>query len=235
MKTTVSIAGASGYTGAELLTLLLRHPNVEVAHVYAHTSAGKKIAAERPALAKVTELSYEPLDAAGNDDSEVVFVSLPHGESQKIIPQFIGKKRIIDLGGDFRLRSADAYSRYYRSEHTAQELIGHAVYGMPELNGVEIKSSSFVANPGCYPTSAILALAPLAAAQLLPPRVGIVSLSGVSGAGKTPSPATHFPEANESVSAYKVGTHQHTPEIEQALSVLAGSDITRRLYRICFP
>ena len=129
MKTTVSIAGASGYTGAELLVMLLRHPLVELRHVYARTAAGKNIADERPALTKLTDLAYEPFDTVAQDDSDVLFIALPHGESQKIVPQFAGKKKIIDLGGDFRLRDSGLFREYYHADHTAPELLANAVYG----------------------------------------------------------------------------------------------------------
>jgi len=226
VKKTVSIVGASGYTGVELVRMLLRHPLVELKHVYAFSSAGKTVAEVYPAFTKTTDLAFESIDNLAGDTSDFLFFALPHNESQKIIPKFFGKKKILDLGGDFRLKDAGEYERYYNAAHTAQELLPQAVYGMPELNAGTIGTAEFVANPGCYPTAAILALAPLAKNHILPDNVSIVSLSGVSGAGRTPSQKTHFAEANESVSAYKVGVHQHTPEIEQALGILAGKKIT---------
>jgi N-acetyl-gamma-glutamyl-phosphate reductase len=225
VKITASIIGASGYTGVELIKLLLRHPSVEVKNVYAHSSAGKRVAEMYPVFAKTTDLTFQPMDDLAKDTNDLLFVALPHNESQKVIPPLMSKKKIIDLGGDFRLKDPSVYSLYYHAEHTAPDALSEVVYGLPEVNSERIRKASFVANPGCYPTSAILALAPLAAKKLLPLQVSVISLSGVSGAGRTPSVKTHFAEANESVSAYKVGSHQHTPEIEQTLSELADTKV----------
>lgn len=220
-----SVAGASGYSGAELLRLLSRHPAVRLNKVYANTQAGMRVDALIPSLARVVDLSFLPVEALAEDDSDVLLLALPHAEAMKRLPTLTGTRRIIDLSGDFRLRDTDRYREYYGLAHTAADLLPHAVYGLPETNAPRIASARIVANPGCYATCAALALAPLASHGLLPRSVSVIAYSGVSGAGRSPSATTHFAEANESVRAYKVGTHQHTPEIEQTLSDIAGRPV----------
>jgi N-acetyl-gamma-glutamyl-phosphate reductase len=223
-----AIIGASGYSGAELLRVLSSHPGVRVRKVTAASSAGQRVDALYPALAGQCDLSYDELIPAGLEGIDVAFVALPSGEAMKVVPllrEKVGK--IIDLGGDFRLRSTALYEKYYRRPHTAGELLESAVYGLPEINRGLTAAATLVANPGCYPTGAILALLPALKHGIIHPG-GIVinSLSGVSGAGRSSSVDMSFAEINENVRAYKIGTHQHIPEIESALSGVSGSPVS---------
>jgi N-acetyl-gamma-glutamyl-phosphate reductase len=224
---TASIIGASGYSGAELLRILLRHRHISVGPLFANTSAGKRVDEVYPVFAGRVDSTYQPYSIEAACTSDVVFIALPSGEAMSLVPDLLERgKKVIDLGGDFRLRDVGVYREYYKREHASPQLLGTAVYGLPEWNRSRIQSASFVANPGCYPTSAILPLAPLLKEGLIKPR-GIVvnSLSGVSGAGRNASVDLSFSEVNESVKAYKVGVHQHIPEIRQALADLGGSDV----------
>ena len=229
---TVSIVGASGYSGAELYSLLSRHSSIRVGKLFANTSAGKRLHEVFPRFSPKFAQSKSPLleqyspDAACS--SEIVFMALPSGEAMRIIPELLRRgKRIIDLGGDFRLKSASLYERYYRHAHSALEYLDQAVYGLPEWNRAAIRNAKLVANPGCYPTSAILPLLPLLKEKIIrDDGIAISSLSGVSGAGRSASADLSFVEVNESVKAYKVGMHQHTPEIKSVLSELTGRAIT---------
>lgn len=223
-----SIVGASGYSGAELLRILSRHPNVKMQKLFANTSAGKRVDEILPAFRTSISGNFEPYSAESACSSDVVFIALPSGEAMNIVPELLErKKRIIDLGGDFRLRDAGLYRQFYKRDHTAAEVLSRAVYGLPEWNRSEIKSASLVSNPGCYPTSAILPLAPLIVQGLIKPQ-GIVvnSLSGVSGAGRSSISQLSFVEVNESVKAYKVGIHQHIPEIRETLKALSFKDVS---------
>ena len=224
----VSIIGASGYSGAELLKILLSHRTVKMRRVFAHSNAGKRVDEIYGIFKGRTDLAFEQFSEDKIADSDIVFVALPSGEAMNIVPSLIkAGKRVIDLGGDFRLQNVTAYQQYYKREHTAQEILASATYGLPEWNGASIKKANLVANPGCYATSAILPLIPLLKEDLAEERgVMISSLSGVSGAGKSASLEYSFSEVNESVRAYKVGVHQHTPEIESAISNATGKDVS---------
>ncbi len=225
---TAAIVGASGYSGAELLRILLRHPRVIVGRLYANTSAGKRVSDLYPAFRSVTDAAYEsysPETAAAHD---VVFIALPSGEAMHIVPELLRRGiRVIDLGGDFRLQDPALYQKFYKHEHTAVATLPQAVYGFPEWHADRIRTAQLLSNPGCYPTSAILPLAPLLKEGLVEP-TGIVvnSMSGVSGAGRSSSVELSFNEVNENVKAYKVGVHQHIPEIQSALSDLSGQVVT---------
>lgn len=225
---TTAIIGASGYSGAELLRLLLSHGEVSVKRVIANTSAGKRVDEVYPSFFGITDLVYEPLDPDSMTGIDIVFIALPSGEAMNIVPELMGKvDRIIDLGGDFRLPSSSLYEQFYRHTHRSPQLLEEAVYGLPELNKSQIANASLVANPGCYPTSAILALLPALHNDIISPN-GIVinSLSGVSGAGRSASLELSFVEVNENLRAYKVGTHQHIPEIESVLGAAVGRSVT---------
>jgi N-acetyl-gamma-glutamyl-phosphate reductase len=217
----VAILGATGYTALELMKILLRHPEAEISVVTSRQESNPHVAAVHPQLTGRLNLYLEdigPIPLAAKADC--VFSCLPHCASATIVPHLLeAKMRVIDFSADYRLNSAESYAQWYDQKHPDPDRLGKVVYGLPELFGDDIPEAPLVANPGCYPTSAILALAPLLKERLIEPRDIIVdSKSGVSGAGRTPKMTTHFPECNESISAYNIGRHRHTPEIEQILS-----------------
>jgi N-acetyl-gamma-glutamyl-phosphate reductase len=224
---TTAIIGASGYSGAELIRLLSGRDDVHVEKMIAHSSAGKPVSELYPAFNGRVKLSFEPFDPAIGQQVDVAFVALPSGEAMKVVSQLHGTQaRIIDLSGDFRLPSITKYEQYYKHTHTAPELLNDAVYGLPELNESSISIAKLVANPGCYPTSAILPLIPALKNRLVfPDRLIINSLSGISGAGRSSSVEMSFSELNENVRAYKIGVHQHIPEIENVLSGVAEDEV----------
>lgn len=231
MSTTrVAILGATGYTGAELVRLLLAHPRASIAAVCTREQrAGVALADVLPSLAGVTDLVLEAFDPARVAAvAEYAFCALPHGASAPAVKELLAAGvRVLDLSADFRLHDADEYGAWYGA-HPCPELLADAVYGLPELHRDELRDAKLVAVPGCYPTSATLALAPLLASALVD-TAGLVvdSKSGVSGAGRTPTPSTHLPETAEGLRPYKVaGTHRHTPEIEQELSRVARTRVT---------
>ncbi len=224
----VAILGATGYTGTELFRLLHDHPGAEVVFVSSETYAGNKLSDIHPQFREQEDLILSRM-AAEEIPTEVdlVFCALPHGESSGAVSALLEKGfRVIDLSADFRLKEAGLYREWYELEHPEPALLGEAVYGLPELNRGAVSTARLIANPGCYPTSIILALAPLAKGQLVKPGSLIIDAkSGVSGAGRTPKQPFHFPDCTENFKAYRVACHQHTPEIEQELSMLAGSEV----------
>ncbi len=214
------VIGASGYLGAELLRLLAGHPSIDVATMQADSSAGEAIASLYPGLAAAYgALQLGAIDPQGVEGCDVVFVAVPSGRSQALVPQLLGRVGlVVDLGADFRLRDAHAYPRWYGFEHVAPELLAEAAYGLPELFRDELVSARLIAAPGCYVTAAALALAPLVAAGVAEAGPLVVdAASGTSGAGRAPTPETHHAAVNESFSAYKVLDHRHTPEMEQVI------------------
>lgn len=216
----VAVVGASGYTGAELLRLCAAHPDFEVVVAGADTQAGQAVASLYPSLAAAyPTLTFDTVEAADLVGLDVVFLALPHGESQLLAPELVDRVGLlVDLSADFRLTDAADYPRWYGHEHKAPELLGRFVYGVPELFGEHLPGASLVAAPGCYPTAAALALAPLVRAGLVQSTDIVVdAASGVSGAGRKLAPGTHFNAADEDFSAYGLLTHRHTPEIEQAI------------------
>ncbi len=224
---TIAILGASGYSGAELLRLLVRRADVAVTRVFAASSAGQRVDALYPAFAGTVDLTFEAFGERPLEGVDVAFLALPSGEAMNIVPGLLRQvPRVIDLGGDFRLLSPDLYARYYKHPHSAPELLGSAVYGLPEVNAAAIAASALVANPGCYPTSALLGVIPALKHPVIS-RDGIVinALSGVSGAGRSASQDLSFSEVNENIRAYKVGNHQHIPEIETVLASVAGGAV----------
>jgi N-acetyl-gamma-glutamyl-phosphate reductase len=224
----VAILGASGYSALELMRLLLRHPHVEITALTTRQSDAKHVDEVHPSLAGRLDLRLENLSPAQiAERADCVFCCLPHGASAAAVAELLPHgKKVIDLSADYRLNDPAEYQKWYGLRHADPQRLGQAVYGLPELYRERIKSATLVANPGCYPTSAILALTPLLKAGTIS-TTGIIvdSKSGVSGAGREPKPHLHFPECNESVSAYGVGTHRHMPEIDQVLSDAAGQEV----------
>jgi N-acetyl-gamma-glutamyl-phosphate reductase len=214
------IIGASGYTGAELLRLLAGHPEIEVATVTAHSNAGQVVGEHTPSLAAAYPgLRYEAASPEALHGLDLVFCALPHGESQRIVPELRGRVGlIVDLAADFRLKDAALYPTWYGEPHQAPELLGEAVFGLPELFRDELGGATLVAAAGCYPTSAGLALAPLLRAGLIESSGIIVdAASGVSGAGRAAKENLHFGTVDEDFTAYGLLTHRHTPEMQQIL------------------
>jgi N-acetyl-gamma-glutamyl-phosphate reductase len=212
----IGIINVTGYTGVELARLLHQHPRVELASVTGRSAAGQSLAKVFPHLAGI-DLTIK----AELGDVELVFSAMPHKESaREVIPLLAKGVRVVDISADFRLKDASQYDQWYGFSHPAPQLLEKAAYGLPELHRAEIPSAQLVANPGCYPTGAILALAPVVKAKLINDDIVIDSKSGVSGAGRTLSLAAHYPEANEDAAAYALEGHRHLPEITQELNLL---------------
>ena len=233
MKTKkVAIVGASGYSGEELVKLLLHHPHAELVAVTSRANAGQTLAAIFPKFAshpKSNTLRFtDPNAELLAKQADIVFLALPHGVAAEFaVPLLAAGYTVIDLSADFRLRSADIYKEFYAHDHPAPELLAKAVYGLPEFYRDEIKKTALVASPGCYPTSILLPTLPLLKAGLIKPD-GIIadSMSGVSGAGRKAEVDYLFCECNESVRAYGVPKHRHLSEIEEQLSLAAGAKVT---------
>ncbi len=215
-KTKVGIINVSGYAGIELARLLYQHPQVELTSVTGRSAAGQKLGTVFPHLAGV-DLTIE----AKLGEVDLAFSAMPHQESAKeIIPLLDRGIKVVDISADFRLKDAVEYLSWYGFTHPAPQLLEQAVYGLTELYRSQVASAQLVANPGCYPTGAILALAPVVKAGLIEPDIVIDSKSGVSGAGRTPSQQTHYSEVNEDATAYALDGHRHLPEIIQELKRL---------------
>ena len=222
------IIGATGYAGLELIRLLYNHPKVELKYLSSHTYHGKKLSEINPGFYGLLDNKLVNMDAeqmAGNCD--IIFFALPHGlASKQISENILLKSKVIDLGADFRLKDQLTYEQWYKVSHGSPKYIQEAVYGLCELNREAIKHARIVANPGCYTTCSISSLAPLIDSNIIDSDSIIIDAkSGISGAGRTLSLSTHFTESNETFKAYSVGSHRHTPEIEQELSRIAGRKI----------
>ncbi|HEY2837500.1 MAG TPA: N-acetyl-gamma-glutamyl-phosphate reductase [Pirellulales bacterium] len=226
--TRVAILGATGYSALELIKILLRHPAAEITTITSRQEGNPHVAMVHPSLHKRLDLVLEDLPpTVVASRAECVFSCLPHGVTSSLVPPLLaGGARVIDFSADYRLKDPAVFAEWYGEKHGDPERLAQAVYGLPELFRKEVREARLIANPGCYPTSAILALAPLLKAGVIETDdILIDSKSGVSGAGRTPKLTTHFPECNESLSAYNVGRHRHTPEIEQVLSTASGQPI----------
>ena len=224
----VGIVGATGYTGFELIKILLRHPAVKITSLTAKIEKSANIDDIFPCLKgqinlKCTNFAAEEVMSK----TDLVFLALPHKVSLNIVPQFLkAGKKIIDLSADFRLQDEKIYEKWYGIKHTGKKFLKKAVYGLPELYRDKIKGASLIANPGCYPTSVILGIAPLIKNDLVVlDKIIVDAKSGVSGAGRNPFLDFHFPECNESVKAYKIFSHRHIPEMEQEISKLAKKEV----------
>ncbi|TVP98812.1 MAG: N-acetyl-gamma-glutamyl-phosphate reductase [Balneolaceae bacterium] len=223
-KYRVGIVGATGYTGSELVRLLAHHPDVTIEFVTSESQQGKNITDVHPHLLDAVDIRITSVKDILADEVDLVFLALPHGVSMNFVKEHGTDKFItIDLSGDFRFSSRGIYEEWYGTQHIAPSYMEEAVYGLPELFRDKIRSARLVANPGCYPTSAILALAPLIKHGFINPTSIIVdSKSGVTGAGAKPKPGLHFPNVFGNFSAYSLLRHRHTPEIESMLQNYTG-------------
>jgi N-acetyl-gamma-glutamyl-phosphate reductase len=215
------IVGAAGYAGAELTRLVLGHPAFDLVAVTSDRDAGTLVREVYPAMGS-TDLAYTGHASIHSAGAEVAFLAVPHTAAMAFAPALLDAGAVvIDASADFRLRDPDLYTAWYETPHRAVDLLGEAVYGLPELWREALSGASLVACPGCYPTASLLAAAPaVRAGVVISSRVIVDAISGVSGAGRTPSASTHFVSASESVAAYKVTAHRHTPEIAQGLGDL---------------
>ena len=221
-KTKVGIINVTGYAGIELARLLYRHPGVQIVSVTGRSAADQKLAAAFPHLAEI-DLTI----TAELSEVELAFSAMPHKESAEVLIPLVNRGvKVVDISADFRLNDAADYPRWYGFNHPAPELLGEAVFGLPELYRPKIAAARLVANPGCYPTGAILALAPAIKAGIVKPDIIIDSKSGISGAGRTLSLQTHHSEASEDVTAYSLDGHRHLPEITQEIRKLAGQSVS---------
>jgi N-acetyl-gamma-glutamyl-phosphate reductase len=221
----VAVVGASGYAARELLQILLKHPHARVTVATSRQDEAPRLDALHPSLSRRTDLVCELFDADRvAERASFAFLALPHTASMEAVPALRERGvRVIDLSADYRLSDPQVYADWYGHAHTDPEGLKAAVYGLPELFRDKIPAANLIANPGCYTSASILALAPLVAEDLIErSEIIIDAKSGVSGAGRTPKLSYHYPECNESVSAYSVGRHRHTPEIDQVLTTAAG-------------
>lgn len=226
--TRIAILGATGYTALELMKILVHHPGAEIVAVTSRQEGNPHVAMVHPSLIGRIDLQMQDLSPAEvAARTECVFSCLPHGVSASRIPALLDAGcRVVDFSADYRLGDGDVFAQWYGQRHPDPGRLGKVPYGLPELFRDQIRGAQLVANPGCYPTTAILALAPLLKSGLIQPKGIIIdSKSGVSGAGRTPKLTTHYPECNESVAAYNIGRHRHTPEIERILGIAAGGEV----------
>ena len=225
-KRTVGVVGATGYAGAEICRLILGHPQAQLAAVSSVSFQGMALSQVYPAYYQICDMVCGEQEQVV-EKSDVVFAALPHGLSQDLAAECMEKGKVfIDMGADFRLENEEAYQEWYGGSYTDKSLHAQAVYGLPELFRENMKGKRLIANPGCYTTAVPLALAPALKAGLIEAQ-GIIAdcKSGVTGAGRKPTQSNHYPELNESFTAYKVAAHRHTPEIEQTVAKLTGQDV----------
>ncbi len=222
------VIGSTGYAGQELMRILIQHPNVEIKSVTSLSYIGKRYDEVYENYRNLTELICEESDMEKlAEECDVVFMALPHGVAAKTVTKdILSKTKVIDFGADFRLKDADIYEKWYKVAHTGRELLKDAVYGLCEINREKIKKAALIANPGCYTTCSILSLYPLVAEGIIDDKSIIIDAkSGVTGAGRGMALGSMYCEANESIKAYKLASHRHTPEIEEQLSYAAGHDV----------
>ncbi|MEL6786513.1 MAG: N-acetyl-gamma-glutamyl-phosphate reductase [Cyanobacteria bacterium J06607_15] len=228
-KKSIGIIGASGYGGVQLVRLLLEHPQVEIAYLGGDSSAGKQYGSIYPHLSHYSELKVEKIDLdAIAERCDAVFLGLPNGLACDIAPVLIAKGcKVLDLSADYRFDNLDTYTDWYKKERTDQDTAKSAVYGLPELHREQIEQSQLIGCPGCYPTASLLALAPLLKQGLIDPSTAIIDAkSGTSGGGRQGKINMLLAEADNSLGAYGVASHRHTPEIEQICSSLARQEVT---------
>jgi len=222
----IGVVGGSGYTGGELLRLLLAHPLVKLTTVTSRSLAGTPLGTTFPNLRGVTDLTFAPVDVDLLSKCDLVFFATPNGVAMGLVPQLLqAGVKVVDLAADFRLRSADVWQQWYGIEHACPELLEQAVYGLPELNRQAIAAAQLVAAPGCYPTATTLGLLPVLESDITVNGSVIADTkSGVSGAGRNASVDLLFAEVTESLHAYNVFAHRHHPEISQTLSQISGGE-----------
>ncbi|MEX0813979.1 MAG: N-acetyl-gamma-glutamyl-phosphate reductase [Chitinophagales bacterium] len=226
-KLKVAIVGASGFTGSELARLLLFHPLVEIVAITSESHSGKRFSDLHPQFCELLDMNLVPADQMPESKPDAVFLALPHGVSMHYIEKWKAHNfRIIDLSGDYRLSDKSVYENWYKKEHTFPEAFENAVYGLPELHKEKVKNAKLVANPGCYPTASILALAPLfSKGWVKADSVIIDAKSGTTGAGIKASPTTLFSNVNDNFKAYGIKSHRHTVEIQEQLGGLVNANI----------
>ncbi|MFQ5731138.1 MAG: N-acetyl-gamma-glutamyl-phosphate reductase [Planctomycetaceae bacterium] len=225
----VAILGATGYTALELIRILLRHPEVRITALTSRQEGSPSVHAVHPSLHGRLDLSCENLTPRQTAErADFMFCALPHVASMEAVPDLLaGGCRVVDLSADYRLSDPAVYEEWYGHVHTDPTRLGSTVYGLPELFGEKIPAADLVANPGCHTSTAILGLAPLLCGGYIEPTgICIDSKTGLSGAGRNPKLTVHFPECNESVTAYNIGRHRHTPEIDQVLSETSGKNVS---------
>lgn len=223
-----SIIGATGYTGVELVRILSSHPKVKLQILTSKSYVGQKFNEVYPSILNNCSLTLQEQDLSKVvKESQVIFVALPHGHSASVVEAAVEQgKKVIDLGADFRLKKPSLYERWYQNEHQAPGLLKKAVYGLSEINRKHINKAKIIANPGCFPTGAVLALAPVLESILIDLETIIIdSKTGVSGGGRKLVLTNHYGEVNENVNPYKVASHRHTAEIEQEMGELAGKQL----------
>lgn len=228
-KIRAAIVGSTGYGGVELIRFLSGHPQVEITSVISSSNSGERFSDGYPHLSEIVTDRLDAIDIPLiADKADVVFTATPHGVSAKLVPQLLeAGLKVIDLSGDFRLKSGETYEAWYKHEAPSAALLNEAIYGLSEVFGQEVQGVRFVSNPGCYPTATLLGLIPALSAGWIDPKSIIIDAkSGVSGAGRGTSLMVHYAEINENFKAYKINKHQHTPEIEQVLGYVAGEPVT---------
>ena len=231
----VALFGVTGYTGAELLRILARHPGVEVTSLVSSSSAGRTLGEVLPSLS-LSPLSSKRLVPEPEEEFDLAFLCLPHEVSLTTVPRLLaGGKKVIDLSGAYRIKDPEAYPSFYGFTHEAPELLEKAVYGLPEIFREEIRTADLIANPGCYPTAALLALYPLLREGVELESIVIHALSGVSGAGRQTRQRFHFPEMAENCFPYALEKHRHTPEIEDVIERVSGIPMKVRFTPVVVP